>query len=594
MKSIQWKLVAIHIIVVLIVLITSGIFILWRIEKYEYGEYKKILANIANEFQTISSVHRIESDILNSINNQVVNNATFYNNRDVEVFVTDLNGNYLSSTIALSDSQKKNVFNRSNVISAISGDSAYEIYKVINKNSKIEEVLAYSIPIKVNQSVKYIVNTRIFTNKIKEALNENRIIILISICIALAVTGVIGYIFASTVTEPIKDLTSSAKEMARGKLHQRISVKSNDEIGQLTKSFNHMAFELNKTLSDMSREKNKLEQVFEHMKDGIIAFNADGLIIHSNPATYEILECDFIGDNFYYLFDKLNLEVNFSEILNMSTSDIKKFELNTNDKFINIVVANYLNDKKEPEGVIVMLQNITKQKKLDDMRKEFVANVSHELRTPLTTVKSYVETIIDSNLDDKEMALKFLDTINSESDRMALLVQDLLQLSKFDNKQIKFERKEENLVDLVKNTVEQYKIQAKNKNQYISFDTEIEEIVLFIDKARISQVLNNILSNALKYSLENDKINVNINNKEDIVEVVIKDTGMGIPKEDLPRIFERFYRVDKARSRSMGGTGLGLSIAKEIMEYHGGTINIDSIYGQGTTVTLVFPQVKNI
>ena len=242
--------------------------------------------------------------------------------------------------------------------------------------------------------------------------------------------------------------------------------------------------------------------------------------------------------------------------------------------------------------MILILQDITEQKKLDDMRKEFVANVSHELRTPLTTVKSYVETLIDTGFEEKQMVINFLETINSETDRMTLLVKDLLELSRFDNQQIKFKIEKSNIVEIVKRVTEQYKMHAKNKNQKLTIKECNKEIILDIDPLRIIQVLNNILSNAVKYSVENDSIYVYIKEDEENVKVVVKDTGMGIPKEDMPRLFERFYRVDKARSRAMGGTGLGLAIAKQIMEYHKGDILIESTYGRGTEVTLNF--VKNV
>ncbi len=593
MKSVQWKLVAIHIIVVLIVMISSGIFILWNIENSEYAKFKDDIRNIAKDLMKVINTDTNEEDMKQDIKNQLQKNASFYTSRDMQIFVLDQTGKYFFSTIEMPEKEKEKRFNTSAVIAAISGDEEFEIYKESGREGTNREVLAFAKPIKHGDEIREIIYIRMFTDSIKDALNQRRMTIIWAIIIALSITSFIAYIFASTVTEPIKDLTKSARQMARGDLHQRINVKSNDEIGQLTKSFNYMAFELNKTLAEITSEKNKLESVFSHMKDGLVAFNYAGQLIHANLATHQILGNEYIGDNFYYLFEKLNLDVNFHEILNMKEDAVIKHEIHINGKYINVIIANYLNEKEQPEGVIVMLSDVTEQKKLDDMRKEFVANVSHELRTPLTTVKSYSETILEMGIEPKETVEKFLKTIESEADRMTMLVQDLLELSRFDNQQIKFKMEQVDVVELVKRVAEQYKMHAKNKNQKLIMREINREIMIEIDPLRIIQVLNNILSNAVKYSGEEATIFVSIKDDNESIRVIVRDTGMGIPKEDLPMVFERFYRVDKARSRAMGGTGLGLAIAKEIMEYHNGKILMDSVYGEGTEVTLYFTKTVN-
>ena len=244
---------------------------------------------------------------------------------------------------------------------------------------------------------------------------------------------------------------------------------------------------------------------------------------------------------------------------------------------------------------VEVLADITEQKKLDDMRKEFVANVSHELRTPLTTVKTYTETLMEGAMDDRETAMEFLSIINTEADRMAFLVRDLLQLSRFDNHQIELNITKVNLNEVMEENIRQSKIHAENKNQTLTFIPRPTEIPIDCDRERINQVVNNILTNSIKYSLEGAVIKSWIEEDDEYFKVIVKDNGLGIKKDDLGRIFERFYRADKARSRSMGGTGLGLAIAKEIMEIHGGKITAESDYGKGTTMTLWFPkEFKNL
>ena len=255
----------------------------------------------------------------------------------------------------------------------------------------------------------------------------------------------------------------------------------------------------------------------------------------------------------------------------------------------------YLNAKGEPDGLVVVIQDVTKQQKLDQMRKEFVANVSHELRTPLTTVKIYTETLIDGAIEDKENAMHFLSVMEKEADRMTALVQDLLELSRIDNKQIQLKFVLIELKDIIDEVVEAQQVHIKNKGHKleINYDTKMSYFIKG-DVFRIRQVLHNILSNAIKYTVEEGKITISMYKEDKQIIISVQDTGMGIPEEDLGRIFERFYRVDKARSRKLGGTGLGLSIARELMNLHGGDISITSKVGEGTKVNLIFMEAQDM
>jgi two-component system sensor histidine kinase VicK len=270
----------------------------------------------------------------------------------------------------------------------------------------------------------------------------------------------------------------------------------------------------------------------------------------------------------------------------MNTSELT---VNVKSKTIKVYFAVFTDESKKPEGVIAVLQDITEQQRLENMRKEFVANVSHELRTPLTSIKSYSETLLDGTLDDRETSEKFLGVINSEADRMTRLVKDLLQLSRLDNQQLKWNFEEISLTELVKNTTDRMEMEAKSRRQLLECFVLGEIPCIEADYDRLEQVVFNLLGNAIKYTPEEGKITVYIGKIYNDVYFKVVDNGIGIPESDLTRIFERFYRVDKARSREMGGTGLGLSIAKEIVEAHSGVINITSKIGIGTEVTVRLP-----
>jgi two-component system sensor histidine kinase VicK len=234
------------------------------------------------------------------------------------------------------------------------------------------------------------------------------------------------------------------------------------------------------------------------------------------------------------------------------------------------------------------LQDVTKQQRLEEMRKEFVANVSHELRTPLTTIKSYAETLLDGAMDDSSVARQFISVINDEADRMTRLVNDLLELSRLDNKEIKWNKRPVRIDLLLREVISKMMMSARKKR--LSVECEIEEkLEVFADRDKMEQVFQNVFSNAIKYTPEGGGIFVKAENIGNQVCISVKDTGIGIPKEDLPRIFERFYRVDKTRSRELGGTGLGLSIAREIVLAHDGEINILSEQGKGTEVIIKLP-----
>ena len=277
----------------------------------------------------------------------------------------------------------------------------------------------------------------------------------------------------------------------------------------------------------------------------------------------------------------------------VDTKTTKNINFWIGDKYINASFSPYLSEKDVFAGVVVVLQDNTEMKRLDDMRKEFVANVSHELRTPLTTVKSYAETLLDGALDDRETAEEFLGIINNEADRMSFLVRDLLQLSRFDNNQIELSLSRINVDSFISENIKASRILADNKKQSLIFIPMGKEVYINADRGRITQVINNVITNAIKYSPEGSTVKVWAEDSEDMVKIFVEDNGIGISKNDLPRIFERFYRVDKARSRAMGGTGLGLAIAKEIMERHGGSISVESELLQGTKMTLCFPKKKD-
>jgi len=324
------------------------------------------------------------------------------------------------------------------------------------------------------------------------------------------------------------------------------------------------------------------------MTDGIIAFNIDGSIIHINPAAMRLLELSSNQNTFDKIFKKINSDINMEKIIYLENWTSTEQKVTIGNKYINMFFAPFKDENDRPAGVMVLVQDITEHVKLDNMRKEFVADVSHELKTPITSIMGYSETLQDGEYD-RETQEKFLKVINSESVRMAKLVSDLLTLSKFDDDNIKWDKTEFDLGALVKECQENLQIEIDKKKIKTECFVTANVPDVYADKDGIERVILNVLSNSIKYTKEKGTIKIYVGFVYNDAYIKIIDNGIGIPEKELSRIFERFYRVDKSRTRVMGGTGLGLSIAKEILDKNGGRIDIKSVANEGTEVVITVP-----
>lgn len=576
MKSIKIKLVILYILLVFLVMAVSSTFILLKYRSDEALNAEQGLVNVANTIyeEVINSSMYDESSFQDGIDDIFRTQGTDYGYQSVILDDT------ASITLASSTPLESNAI--PSILSAANGRASFEAWrKDTSVNGTTREWFEYADPVD-----SYIIFVRTDASKSTKAVSEMANTLLLASFIALFITGVFGVFFANTLTQPITALTRRAKELAEGNIEDEIDdelkVYSNDEIGQLTESFNYMAKELKYNIDNISTEKNKLEIILHNMNDGVISYSSDGTLLHANQSAIDLLGQKEVNLSYYELLKDYNFD-----------DDEDFFEggkiIPISDRFVSFTMKKYDNLYDKTSGVIIVVQDITEHKKLDDMRKEFVANVSHELRTPLTTIKSYTETLIDGEVENVEISYNFLNVINGEVDRMTILVKDLLDLSKFDNDKMVINMETISLSEICNYTINQNKILMDKKGQTItSYYDSNDDYLIQGDKSRINQVFNNVLSNAIKYSPDNASINVTIDEDDKNYVVYIRDTGIGIPKEDLKHIFERFYRVDKARSRQMGGTGLGLSITKEIVEAHGGTIKAQSTKDIGTTMIIRF------
>lgn len=402
--------------------------------------------------------------------------------------------------------------------------------------------------------------------------------------------GIAIYVITK-IAMPINRLIDSARKVATGEETKIEEPKKPKEVDGIADAIGMMTVELKENLSEVSRQKNQIETILLHMTDGIIAFNMEGNIMLVNPAATRLLRIMPEDDTFEKIFKKLNVDINMEKIIYLDAWTSSEERVNLGDKHINLFFAPLKNELDRPDGVMVVIQDITEHVKLDNMRKEFVADVSHELKTPITSIMGYADTLLEGEYD-KQTQDKFLGVIAAEARRMAKLVTDLLALSRFDNNQEKVRKEEFDLGDLVKACQEKVQIEIDKKNHNVECFVTANVPPVYADRYGIERVVLNILTNSIKYTSENGNIKIYVGFVYNDAYIKVIDTGIGIPEEDLSRIFDRFYRVDKARTREMGGTGLGLSIAKEILDKNDGSIDIKSEYGKGTEVVIRIPTKK--
>lgn len=346
--------------------------------------------------------------------------------------------------------------------------------------------------------------------------------------------------------------------------------------------------ELKDKLNEVSSRKNQIETILLHMTDGIIAFNMEGEIILINSAAKKFLSISPEDNNFYDIFGKFQLNINMEKVIYLENWTSTEQRIQVDDRYVKVLFAPFRNEEDRPDGVITVIQDITEHVKLDNMQKELVADVSHELKTPITSIMGYADTLLEGGYDE-ETQTKFLNVIATESRRMARLVTDLLTLSRYDTDKENTGKEVFDLGDLVKRCQEKLAIEIKKKGHVVNSFVTADVPPVYANKDDIERVVLNIMTNSIKYTSDNGEIKIYVGFVYNDAYIKVFDNGMGIPEEDLNRIFERFYRVDKARTREMGGTGLGLSIAKEILDKNGGSIDIKSKVGEGTEVVIRIP-----
>ena len=406
------------------------------------------------------------------------------------------------------------------------------------------------------------------------------IIIILAMCLLAIISIIFGIITYKKWIKPMSKMLKSANP------YDKLDYLQTDN-----KDFDNALNQLKENLRIADNQKIQTDTILKYMTDGVIAFDTDGNVIYINPAAIRLLEISSNAKNFNQIFEKYK-DINMEKIIYLENLASSEKKIENSQGSMNLFFVPFKDESKKIIGLMVVIQDITEHVKLDNMRKDFVANVSHELKTPLTSIEGFAETLLDNENADINQKKHWIEVIYDNSVRMEKIVQDLLTLSKYDKKDTKSETINFDLGMLAKKCCEKFEIEVKRKKQKLECYVTADVPPVHADYDGIERVIINIISNSVKYTQEGGKISVYVGYVHSDAYVKIKDNGIGIPKEDLDKIFERFYRVDKARSRQMGGTGLGLSIAKEIIEKNNGSIDIKSEINKGTEVILRIPIMK--
>jgi len=580
-KSIQWKIIAIFLLLTVSVMIVVGTFLIKNISAYYYNDFN-------NSLDTQVFTEDVVADFEEKLDNpdplnECLDLLKVYS---VRMGIDSFRNYYILdgslNVLGGSSSETGTKEATPNLVLALDGKRG-------NKPEENAEFMDYALPLDDGKYIIYIIDSMQEANEITTNMFIN---IFWALMFGLLISLILGFFLSRTIIAPISTLQHRSESMAEGDFTHKIEVRSRDEIGRLTVAFNEMAAKINTSLEEIQAEKNKVEAILLNMTESVLAYDSNGDLIHINPAGEKLLG-EHKDKSFDEFFDMLEANISLYRILYIDTTETIERDIEFQGKSLKAFFTPFKAERSLTAGVVVVLQDITRRQMLDNARREFVANVSHELRTPLTTIKTYAETISDMGEENVDSSvLHFVDVIENEADRMTRLVKDLLTLSQLDSSKIIERRKKFDLSQLISSVVEKLSISAKTTGHRIKLDVKMSSPICFGEPDAIEQVLTNIISNAVKYTPGGGKIDIKCYGDFSKAYITVQDSGIGIPESDLPRIFERFYRVDKARSRQSGGTGLGLAIAKEIILRHEGTIEIESPEQKGTIVKIMLPLYK--
>ncbi|MCC3737569.1 cell wall metabolism sensor histidine kinase WalK [Staphylococcus hominis] len=590
LQSLHTKFVIVYVLLIIIGMQIIGLYFTNSLEKELTNNFMKNIKQYATQLEV--NIERIYKDNPSNAQKEVQSLLNEYANRQEieEIRFIDKDQIIMATAKLSSHSLINQKVNDNSVQKAISLGEANSHNVLKDYGNGKERIWIYNLPVKNGNDVIGNIYIESNINDVYNQLNNINQIFIIGTAISLFITVILGFFIARTITRPITDMRNQTVEMSKGNYTQRVKIYGNDEIGELALAFNNLSKRVQEAQANTESEKRRLDSVITHMSDGIIATDRRGRIRIVNDMAIKMLGMakeDLIG---YYMLNVLKIEGDFSLEEIQENNDSILIDMNEEEGIIaRVNFSTIVQDTGFVNGYIAVLHDVTEQQQVERERREFVANVSHELRTPLTSMNSYIEALEEGAWKDENLAPSFLSVTREETERMIRLVNDLLQLSKMDNETEQITKEIVDFNMFINKIINRHEMAAKDT----TFVREIPNETIFteIDPDKMTQVFDNVITNAMKYSRGDKRVEFHVkqNALYNRMTIRIKDNGIGIPINKVDKIFDRFYRVDKARTRKMGGTGLGLAISKEIVEAHNGRIWANSVEGQGTSIFITLP-----
>lgn len=591
-QSLHTKLVIVYVLLIIIGMQIIGLYFTNSLEKELTQTFKNNISQYAKQIEiNIEKVY----DEDNAINAQkeVQNLLNEYANRQEieEIRFIDKDQIIMATSKQSTRSLINQKANDNSIQKALSLGEINSHTVLKDYGNGKQRVWVYNLPVKTsNDGTIGDVYIEADINDVYNQLSNINQIFIVGTGISLLITVILGFFIARTITKPITDMRNQTVEMSKGNYTQRVKIYGNDEIGELALAFNNLSKRVQEAQANTESEKRRLDSVITHMSDGIIATDRRGRVRIVNDMALTMMGTmkeDIIGD---HMLKVLKLEEDFSLDEIQENNDSFLLDINENEGIIaRVNFSTIVQETGFVTGYIAVLHDVTEQQQVERERREFVANVSHELRTPLTSMNSYIEALESGVWKDGELAPQFLSVTREETERMIRLVNDLLQLSKMDNESEQITKEIVDFNMFINKIINRHEMSAKDT----TFVREIPTETIFteIDPDKMTQVFDNVITNAMKYSRGDKRVEFHVkqNALYNRMTIRVKDNGIGIPINKVDKIFDRFYRVDKARTRKMGGTGLGLAISKEIVEAHNGRIWANSVEGQGTSIFITLP-----
>ncbi len=590
-KSVQMKIVLIYMLLIIIAMQIMGLYFANKLEATLINNFETSISQRLKiaEFSVKEEMKKTNNENDSTLEDNLRSIIGGLSSNDItEVRVIDVRSRILATSDENNQSSVGQRSNDSLVQQTLT--TASQVDKIALDDETRKRVWVVAKPIQSGDKTLGAIYVKANIESVFDQMSSINKILAAGTALALLITMVLGVFISKTITKPISDMRRQAQAMAKGNYSRKVKVYGDDEIGQLAVAFNHLTNRLQEAQSTTEGERRKLASVLANMTDGVIATDRKGKIMVINTPAQNLLgseQSEMMGRSLTTVLG-VDDEYTFEDLIHMKESINLDFSKQDQPYIWRATFSVIQKETGFVNGLITVLHDITEQEKIDMERRDFVSNVSHELRTPLTTMRSYLEALSDGAINEPELGKQFLSVAQTETERMIRLVTDLLQLSRMDSREYELNTDFVDFIKFFNRIIDRFEM-AKSKE--ITFKRSLPTTPLYveIDTDKVTQVIDNIISNAQKYSPDGGSIRFTVTANDGELLVEIKDTGMGIPREQVDRIFDRFYRVDRARARSMGGTGLGLAISREMIMAHNGRIWAESVEGKGTSVFFTLP-----